>query len=235
MSTNSLFSGGNQFIGNAFDVNERAKIIGKNVARLRNAMVPKMSQTKLAKAIGVSSQNTIAAIESGKTQESRHLAKIAKVFNVKMADVNPWFEGEETLKIAVAQSPGDPDLEVYSSVEAGPDTFVRSKGPVQMTRRPASLQGLRDAYGVIIHGESMIPAARPGDTVLINPHLPARPGDLCLFFRDQDGEFRATLKEYRGQTAQAWLVKRYQPHARNYAIKKSELPKCHVVVTVNRR
>lgn len=200
MSTNSLFSGDNQFVGSSFRMNERAKIIGKNVKRLR--MAAHMSWAKLAKAIGVQSPNTIAAIESGDTQKSKHLHDIARALKVKMIDLDPEYEGDETVRLPVVQSSDDPDLKVYASVEAGQDTIVLSNEPVQMTRRPASLQGVRDAYGVIVHGESMDPAARPGDTVLINPHLPPRPGDLCLFFRDRDGEFRATLKEYRGQATE---------------------------------
>lgn len=233
MSNNSLFSGENQFVGSSFDVNERSKIIGKNVKRLRTAA--RWSWAKLAKEIGVQSPNTIAAIEEGKTRKSKHLHDIARALQVRMVDLDPEYKGAETVRIPAPVSSPDLDLKVYASVEAGDDTIVLSNEPVQMTRRPASLQGIISAYGVIVHGESMDPAARPGDTVLINPHLPPRPGDLCLFFSEKDGEFRATLKEYRGQTAETWLVKRYRPRERNYSLKKADLPKCHVVVTVNRR
>lgn len=233
MSNNTLFGIGNQFIGNSFNVNERSKIIGKNVERLRKAKG--WSWAKLAKEIGARSPNTISAIEAGKTQKSKHLYDITRVFQVNMVDIDPEYEGGETVRIPAPQSSPDLDLKVYASVEAGDDTIVLSNEPVQMTRRPASLQGIISAYGVIVHGESMDPAARPGDTVLINPHLPPRLGDLCLFFSEKDGEFRATLKEYRGQTAETWLVKRYRPRERNYSLKKADLPKCHVVVTVNRR
>lgn len=73
-------------------MNERAKVIGENVARLRQKAG--LSQADLAKAIGVNSQNTIAAIELGRTKKSKHLADIASVLQVAMTDINPWFSGK---------------------------------------------------------------------------------------------------------------------------------------------
>lgn len=233
MSNNSLLAGGNQFIGNSLGVDEHAKIVGQNVARWREKAG--LSQADLADKIGANSQNTVAAIEKGKTQRSRFLPRIARALKVSLADLDDQYEGEEVERIPAPQLASELNLKVYASVEVSDGTVVLSSEPVQMTRRPASLEAVRDAYGMIVQGESMEPAARQGDTVLINPHLPPRNGDLCLFFADKGGELRGTLKEYRGQTADAWLVKRYRPGERNYALKKADLPKCHVVVTVNRR
>src|SRR5688572_21824151 len=72
------------------DAKERARIIGANVKRLREASGD--SQIDLAKKIGVSSANTVGAIELGITLKSRHLPDIARVYRVPLTDVNPFVD-----------------------------------------------------------------------------------------------------------------------------------------------
>lgn len=211
-------------------MDERSKVIGRNVAKLRKAA--KIGQAALAKEIGVA-QNTIAAIETGKTRRSKHISDIARFFKVREADIDPFIEQEETVIVPGSQLFGESDIPVYASVEAGDGTLVYSSpDPIRMIRRPAPLIGIRGGFGVLVAGDSMIKRAFPGDTVLINPHLPPRPDDLCLFYSDEDGEFRATLKEYRSQTADVWHVMRYKPKEKLYSLSKKDWPKCLVVVGV---
>jgi hypothetical protein len=76
----------------------------------------------------------------------------------------------------------------------------------------------------------MVPALRPGDTVLIHPHLPPKVEDICLFISQKNGEFVATIKEYVGQTKDHWKVKRYKPEEKEFLLRKSEWQTCHVSV-----
>lgn len=232
MSNSILFGTANQHLGSRPPMNDLSKIIGQNVKRIREAIRPEMSQADLAKAIGVKSQNTIAAIETGRTQQSKHLPAIARVLKVRLADLDPSQEGEETLttRDTMTSTEQNEQLDVYASVEGGSGAIVWSNEPMVKIPRPRPLIGVRDAYGVLVVGESMTPLIRPGFTVWVNPHLPPRPSDICLFRHDADGDFRATLKEYCGQTADSWLVKRYQPQERRLKLKKSEWPICHVIV-----
>lgn len=233
MSNSILFGTPNQAFGNAAPVNERSKIVGRNVARYRDKAG--LSQAELAKAIGVRSQNTIAAIETGATEKSKHLHDIARVLRVKMTDLDPnYVEVEAFILPGTTQEGGGPqDFRHYAGVEAGDGAVVLSNEPYRVTQRPQSLAGVRDAYGVLVVGDSMSPVVRAGHTVFINPHKSPRTGDICLFFAESDGEFRATLKEYCGQNAAAWSVKRYQPKERKFTLPKKDWPKCHVVVGVD--
>jgi transcriptional regulator with XRE-family HTH domain len=234
MSNNYLFGNRNQFVGSAFAMNERAKIVGKNIARLREERG--LSQAQLAKAIDVKSQNTVAAIESGKTQKSKHLHDIARVLKVSITDIDPQSEVTESPILSASDLVGDRDLKVFASAEAGDGALVLTNEPVDMVRRPEPLANVRKGYGVIAVGESMVPAVRPGDVLLVNPHLPPRAEDVCLFIFDHEGEFRATIKEYCSQSPDAWKVKRYKPEEKTFTLRKKDWPKCHVVVgKYNRR
>ena len=213
-------------------MNDLPKVIGRNVKRFREAIRPAMSQADLARAIGVKSQNTIATIETGRTAQSKHLPAIARALKVRLADLDPSQDVEETITIKDSMSSGEQtdQLNVYASVEGGEGCIVWSSDPMVKIPRPRPLIGVRDAYGVLVVGESMSPVIRPGYTVWVNPHLPPRRGDLCLFRHDEDGDFRAMLKEYCGQTQQNWLVRRYQPKQRRFSLNKAEWPVCHVIV-----
>jgi transcriptional regulator with XRE-family HTH domain len=232
MSNSILFVNSNQEFGKEFHMDDLSKKIGQNVKRIREAIRPEMSQAELARRIGVKSQNTIASIETGKTEKSKHLPAIARVLKVSLADIDPSQEGEETLttKDSMSSTEQSDQLDVYASVEGGSGAIVWSNEPMLKIPRPRPLIGVRDAYGVLVVGESMTPLIRPGFTVWVNPHLPPRPDDLCIFRHDEEGDFRATLKEYCGQTQDSWLVRRYQPQERRFTLKKAEWPICHVIV-----
>ena len=206
--------------------------LAENVRKFR--ILRKLSQKALADAIGVR-QNTIAAIESGDTKRTRYLPDLARVLDVDITDLEPGIGGSESAAIPGSDLVGSRDLDVYGSVEAGEGGIVLSNEPVDRIRRPTPLANVRGGYGVIVVGESMVPLLRPGDIVLVHPHLPPKIEDLCLFMSDHEGEFKATIKEYRGQTKDAWKVRRYQPAERDYTLKKKDFAKCQVVVGIYKR
>ncbi|MGE3150452.1 MAG: helix-turn-helix domain-containing protein [Pseudorhodoplanes sp.] len=205
--------------------------LAENVRKFRK--LADLSQKALADRIGVR-QNTIAAIESGETRRTKFLPDLARVLNVSVSDLEPSAGGGEPL-IPAADLIGARDLDLYGSVEAGEGGIVLSNEPVDKIRRPAPLANVRGGYGVIVVGESMVPLLRPGDIVLVNPHLPPKIEDLCLFICDAEAEFKATIKEFRGHSKDAWKVRRYQPAERDYLLKKADFPKCEVVVGVYKR
>jgi transcriptional regulator with XRE-family HTH domain len=199
----------------------------RNVARFRKERG--LSQEQLARRIGVR-QNTIAAIESGTTKKSKYLPDIARVLQVDLADLDAAEGAPRTPTIRGADLVGARDLPLYATVEAGEGAVVMSSDPVDEIRRPAPLATVKGAYGVIVSGESMVPALRPGDIVLIHPHLPPKIEDICLFIGQKNGEFVATIKEYVGQTKDHWKVKRYKPEEKEFLLRKSDWQTCHVSV-----
>lgn len=228
MSTNCLFVHCDQDFGS-----NPAMSLAQNVIKFRKRR--RLSQAALAKLIGAR-QNTIAAIESGITKRTKLLPELAQALGVSLPELDPSLEKVENVMVPGNQLVGANDLPVFASVDAGDGVVFVSERPVQTVKRPEPLSSVTNGYGVIVSGESMIPLVRPGDTVLIHPHIPPRPEDLCLFIGDNHGEFRATLKEFRGQTKDLWRIKRYHPREEEFTLKKSDFPRCEVVVgKYNRR
>lgn len=228
MSTNDLFERIYQGFGS-----EAAMSLAENVTKFRKRK--KLSQAALAKAIGAR-QNTIAAIESGLTKRTKLLPELARELGVALNDLDPNIGPNENIIVPSRGLVGENDLPVYASVEAGDGDVLVSSDPVQTVRRPDPLATVKDGYGVIVVGDSMTPLVRPGDTVLVHPHLPPKVEDICLFMTGAaDDDFKATLKEYMGQTADLWKVRRYGPTPKDFTLKKRDWPRCQVVVGTYKR
>lgn len=122
------------------------------------------------------------------------------------------------------------DLPVFGTAPGEQDgVLVVSEMAVDWVLRPAVLLRVRDGYGLIVSDESMAPEHKPGSIALINPHLPPRIGDSCMFRSKPEGGNLATVKEYRGQTDTHWKVRQHNP-AKDLTLKKSEWPLCHRTV-----
>lgn len=228
MSNTILFGRPNQLFGTGARMNDRAKSVGKRVREAREAR--DWSQKDLADAIGVR-QNTIATIETGKTKKSRWVPDIERVLEISLREPEDTLRSNAlTRTIPGNKLVGDEDLPLYGSAEAGDGIVVMTTGPIDSVRRPHSLARVKDAYGVIVVGESMVPVLRPGDIALVNPHVPPRPEDPCIFIREEHGEFTATIKEYVGQTKDYWKVKRYKPKEEEFQLKKRDWPRVDVIV-----
>lgn len=121
------------------------------------------------------------------------------------------------------------DLPVYGTVQGGEGALIISDGPVDYVARPSVLLRVQDGYGMIVAGDSMYPL-KAGATALVNPHLPPRNEDICVFrCHADDGSVHAMIKEYRGQTDTHWKVRQYNP-PKDFALKKTQWQVCHRVV-----
>ncbi len=228
MSTNNLFEESYQ----QFGINT-AMNLAENVTKFRKQK--KLSQAALAKAIGAR-QNTVAAIESGLTKRTKLLPELSNVLGVPISELDPNIGPNETAIVPGRELLGETDLPVYASVEAGDGNVFVSSEPVQTVRRPDPLATVKGGYGVIVVGDSMSPVVRPGETVLVHPHLPPKIEDICLFMSGaEEHDFKATIKEYLGQTKDLWKVRRYGPHPIDFTLKKRDWPRCQVVVGQYRR
>jgi len=129
-----------------------------------------------------------------------------------------------------AQLVGDRDLPVFGTAQGGSGALIVTNEPVDWVVRPDPLLRVKDGYGMIITGDSMDPALKSGSIALINPHMPARVGDFCLFRNHaDDGTTHAVIKEYRGETDAVWKVRQYSP-PKDFTLKKSEWQIRHLVV-----
>lgn len=210
------------------------QIIGQNVARLRDKAG--MSPQQLANKVGVA-LFTIQQIENGTTRKSRYLPDIARILEVPLSEIDP---SQKAGVVELAPTiedlyTGNRDLPLYATTDGGEGILVMSSVPVRHIARPASLEGVEGAYAVIVRGDSMGNLAPNGSIVLVDPYLPANRGDLCVFRVEQHGDFSSVIKEFVSGNSTHWRVKRYRPKEKEFNIKKSDWPECHVVVTVHRR
>lgn len=129
-----------------------------------------------------------------------------------------------------AELVGDQDLPVFGTAQGGTGALIVSDRAVDWVVRPAPLLRVKDGYGMIVSGDSMDPAIKSGATVLVNPHLPPRAGDLCVFRNHRDdGSVYVCIKELRRQTDTAWHVRQLNPR-RDFTLKKADWQVCHVTV-----
>ena len=122
------------------------------------------------------------------------------------------------------------DLPVFGTAQGGDGSLIITERAVDWVARPSMLLRVQDAYGMIVTGDSMDPVLKSGSTALINPHLPPRAGDMCLFRNhEDDGATHAAIKEFRGETDTSWRVRQYNPE-KDFTLKKSDWQICHRIV-----
>lgn len=129
-----------------------------------------------------------------------------------------------------AQLVGDKDLPVFGTAQGGSGAIIVTGEPVDWVVRPAPLLRVRDGYGMIVTGDSMSPMHKSGSTALVNPHLPPRNGDTCVFrSHADDGDVTVIIKELRRFNDQTWFVRQYTPK-KDFTLKRSDWQICHVTV-----
>lgn len=204
------------------------------------------SQKELGERVGVS-QVAIMKIENGQTVKSKYFPKVAQVLNLELSELDPALSPSrsptESKLTSATKKPqverfkqeqliGALDLPVFSLAQGGPGALVLSNQPFRTIGRPHNLQGIEEAFGVLIMGDSMFPEYREGDIAYVDPHVPPRTGDACLFQSDKDGTVEAVIK-YLDKSAHhspdVWHVRQQNPEKR-YTLKKEDWQKCHVLV-----
>lgn len=182
-----------------------------------------LSQVALAKAIGIS-QSAVNKIEQGETVKSKWLPEIEAY--LKMAP--PPADGAYRPPPAFFSS--DRNMPVFAAAEGGNGFMIIETEPIEHVPRPYTLAGISEAYGILITGESMVPAYEPGDTAWVNPRLPPiRDVDVILYELDGHGEAKASIKRLVSWTETEWELKQHNP-PKTFKLKRREWPKCHRVV-----
>ncbi len=125
---------------------------------------------------------------------------------------------------------GARDFPIYAAAQGGEGHVIITFDPVEVVKRPAILEGVRDAYGVLLTGSSMEPAYWPGDMALVHPHLPpARDTDVVLFHVPPHSEAEAIIKRLTSFNDKEWRLKQYNP-ADDFTESRVEWSICHRVV-----
>lgn len=99
-------------------------------------------------------------------------------------------------------------------------------GPVGHTRRPGSLQGVRQAYAIYMPGDSMSPRYEPGWLLFVNPFKPARQGrDVVVEKKDGAVLIKTLGRRTGGKVALHSVNKDYA----DIEIPESEISHIHVI------
>lgn len=192
-----------------------------------------LSQAQLARAIGIK-QQSLDSVENGKTARSKFMPEIVAELGLAPEDVGLPKETAEQGFIPASQilQPGR-DFPIYSAVEGGPGEIIRSTDPVDWYPRPSPVAHVKEAYGLFVIGESMVPEFDPGDIALINPILPPLPGKPCIFYTELHGEARATIKRFQRASAAVWHVYQHNPPhggTKEFTLSRKEWGICHRVL-----
>ncbi len=101
--------------------------------------------------------------------------------------------------------------------------------PIDWVARPEPLLAVRGAFAVYVVGESMEPAYRQGDMILVHPTRPPHRGaDVLLTRRLDDGTLAAMIKELVRWTSTIWVVRQHNP-ARVFELDRGEWQQIQVV------
>ncbi len=130
----------------------------------------------------------------------------------------------------------DRDLPVYASAQGGPTGMLVTPDPIDWVPRPRPLEHVAQAFAVYVVGDSMEPAYRHGDMVLVHPSLPPLRGDDVLLVKHQpDRDMIAMVKNLVGWNERSWRLKQWNP-AREFQVSRQEWQQAHVIVgKYNRR
>jgi len=107
------------------------------------------------------------------------------------------------------------DLPVFGTARGanGDGAMVISRGDViDYWRRPPGLVGNRKAYGIYVEGDSMEPAFRHGDFIIVDEGRKIRPGDRIVLVEVRaEGEEFAYVKEMVRTTPDKVVVRQFNP------------------------
>lgn len=123
-------------------------------------------------------------------------------------------------------------LPLYAAARGGDGHVIVTFEPIDYRKMPTILQGVRGGYGLLITGQSMVPAYWPGDEALVNPNLPPqRDTDVILYHTppQESGEAEAIVKRLVGINDRHWTLEQYRP-AETFKEARQEWPICHRVV-----
>lgn len=134
--------------------------------------------------------------------------------------------------------PGQPQasqrtLPVFGLAAGAPlGNHTMSNDPVEYVPAPPALQSVRDAYVLIVTGDSMEPRYFAGEPIFIHPHRPIRKGDHVAIQEEVDGGISVSVKIFDRQTDEHLVTRQYNPPAEVKFLRK-RIQAVHRVLTPN--
>jgi transcriptional regulator with XRE-family HTH domain len=129
---------------------------------------------------------------------------------------------------------GNADLPIYPSAEAGNGAIIIDPSPIDHVPRPLGLEHEKDAFGVLVIGECMLPEFKPGEYAFIHPRKPPVRGSACLLTTEGvNGQWLGSLKSFIRNADKEWIVEQHNPQrgqSKQLRFSKDKWPKCLRVV-----
>lgn len=188
-----------------------------------------LSQADLAAAVGMRQQG-IASIEAGIVERPRKLREIAKALRT----TEEVLLGEAAAPNAShpIASPMLATVPAYGQAIGGDDGyFVLNGQKIADLLAPASLMGVRDAYAVLVSGESMEPRYEAGEAVFVNPHVPVRRGHYVVAQIRVPGDEmpRGYVKRFVRMSDERLILEQLNP-AKELAFPRRQVVSVHRIV-----
>ncbi|MBR1206592.1 MULTISPECIES: S24 family peptidase [unclassified Bradyrhizobium] len=123
------------------------------------------------------------------------------------------------------------DFPIYAAAQGGEGFMIVHTDVMEWVKRPVILEGVPDSYGVLVVGESMVPAYRPGDMALVHPRRPPERGtDVILYDHDpRTGDAKSMIKHLISFNDRSFKLEQYNP-AKTFSEHRADWPICHQVV-----
>lgn len=122
-------------------------------------------------------------------------------------------------------------MPVYAAAEGGDGHIIVSFEQIDEIKRPAELENVKGGYGLLIKGDSMVPALWEGDMALVNPHLrPAREFNHIFYHQaPHGGPVEAIVKQLDAWNDRDWTLTQWNPHT-TWKESRQIWPICHRMV-----
>lgn len=226
---------------------ESKNTLGQRIAHARKHGVKRLTQAEVARELGVSPQAVSGWERDESLPEIEKLSKIADILGTSIIWLMKDTEGdlpghyisgvikenEQWLKTRPPVPPlvGARDFPIYSASQGGDGHTIVHTDVIEYVRRPAVLEGVPGAYGILIVGDSMIPSYRPGDMALVHPGRPPhRDTDVILYQGDRrTGDVKSIIKRLNGFSDKVWRLEQFNPPT-TFTEPRSVWPICHQVV-----
>tara|TARA_R100001460_G_scaffold20355_4_gene42203 strand:- start:101 stop:709 length:609 start_codon:yes stop_codon:yes gene_type:complete len=182
----------------------------------------RISQKEAAKEVGVS-QPEYGRMELGRRQIGHHIEAICKLFNVTEEEVLEAPAPAEMKNGDAVLS--DSRLPVFGRPGFGKQLRWTDEAQ-KMILKPQELDGIKEAYAVVMPNDSMKPRCQGGDTLYVDPSYIVKTGDLVLVA--QKGSDLRDIVQLAAKETNAWTFERFDP-AEKFTVEIDELDSVHPV------